>query len=81
MWHNLREDGYPVYGIDASPERVRATRHWLAEEGLATAERFAWRGTFPPRGAGTAGLRGVRTLARTQRCEEKGDVDRPGRPR
>jgi hypothetical protein len=65
----LARHGLSVYGIDASLERVRATRHWLAEEGLATAERCARRGPFPPRGAGTAGLGGVRTLAKTQSRE------------
>jgi SAM-dependent methyltransferase len=31
----LARQGFAVFGIDASPEGIRATRQWLAEEGLA----------------------------------------------
>jgi SAM-dependent methyltransferase len=33
----LARHGFAVSGIDASPEGIRATRQWLAEEGLAAA--------------------------------------------
>jgi SAM-dependent methyltransferase len=33
----LARHGFAVFGIDASPEGIRSTRQWLAEEGLAAA--------------------------------------------